>query len=515
MGNLAASLHNVFSQIYSRTRGQNLKALCARSSIALGLGAIAGQGARFIRNIILARILAREEFGLVAIAFAATMVLDALAEVGVKQSVIQNKRGADPDYLNVAWWFQAARGLGLFAIGSLAAPWISSFYEKPELLNLLRVSFVAILLRALASPRAYVLEKEFKFGWAAFLTHGSAVVGTIVAVSLAFVVRNVWALVIGYVAEAAIFCLVSYIYVPFRPRFGLDRQCLWEVVRFARGMFGLPILVAITFQIDIAVLGKTVTSEQLGLYYMAVGLAQMPITAYSTVIGPVLLPAFAQKQEDKKSLVSGVIRTTQWTALLTIPLVALLACCPSEILSIAYGNKFIAATIPFGILCLQVIARNESVILSTVYFALGQPDLNRRFAILRAAIIVGLIYPSIVLFGLAGAAGVVVLGNFVPLLFQAFWCRRIIDLKFGRYVRSYIPGLLSALPVILTAGLLKLLQIKSSAVILVVSGAVLAAIYAVYIRGILVSRFRTDSSPAGEQQQGTSANLPAIESENV
>lgn len=64
MGNLAASLHNVFSQIYSRTRGHNLKALCAQSSIALGLGAIAGQGARFIRNIILARILAREEFGL-------------------------------------------------------------------------------------------------------------------------------------------------------------------------------------------------------------------------------------------------------------------------------------------------------------------------------------------------------------------------------------------------------------------------------------------------------------------
>jgi len=460
--------------------------------------------------MVLARLLAPDQFGLMAIVMVAAMALEAFAELGIKQSVIQNKRGAEPDYLNVAWWVQAVRGAGLFLIAIVAVPLISSFYDKPELLRLLRVSFVTILFRGFVSPRAYVLEKEYKFGRAVFLTQGSPIVGTIITIGLVFIIRNVWALVIGFVAEAAILCLASYFLVPFIPRFRINREYLGELMKFGRGMLGLPMLTMVSFQADILVLGKVVPNELLGLYSLVANLAYLPIDLFSQMIAPVLLPAFAQKQDEEDSLCRGILQITRWTAVTTIPLVALMACCASEMLLLAYGEKYVAAAIPFGILSLQILARNEGAVLGTTYMAVGRPHLHRRFVTLRAVIIVGLIYPAVVYYGLVGAAAVVVLGNFTALLMQVFWCRRIIDLKFGRYMRSYIPGLLSALPVILTVVLLKLLRIKSSVVILVVSGAVLAAIYAVYMRGILVSKFRTDSSAAGEQQQGTSAHLPAI-----
>ena len=106
--------------------------------LALGVGVLAGRGSRLIRNMVLARLLVPEAFGTMAIIMMAAMALEAVTEVGVKQSVIQNKCGADPDYLNVAWWFQAIRGALLFALAFLAAPWVSAFYDRPELLRLLQ-----------------------------------------------------------------------------------------------------------------------------------------------------------------------------------------------------------------------------------------------------------------------------------------------------------------------------------------------------------------------------------------
>lgn len=481
-------LNKGVSNISGLRFGNNLRARCARGSMALGVGTVTAQATRFVRNMILTRVLAPDQFGLMAIVWVVAMAFEAFAEVGIKQSVIQNKRGAEPDYLNVAWWAQVIRGAGLFIIGVVAAPLISSFYNKPELLRLLQVSFLTMLFRGFVSPRAYVLEKEYKFGRAVFLTQGSAIIGTITTIALAFIIRNVWALVIGSVAEAATLCLASYLLVPFIPRLRINRECLGELMKFGRGMFGLSMLAMISFQADILVLGKVVPNEQTGLYYLAVSLVQLPIELFSRIIAPVLLPAFAEKQDDKNSLSRAVLQITRWIALMSIPVVTLMACCASGILLLVYGPKYVAVGIPFGILSLHILARNEAAVLSTTYLAVGQPHLHRRFVALRAVIIVGLIYPAVVYYGLMGAAAVVVLGNFTALLMQVFWCQRIIDLKFGDYIRSYIPGALLTLPVIMAVGSLRLFGIESPVSILIVGSVALIAAYTGYLAKISLSK---------------------------
>ena len=177
----SGALRKMISDKISRLKGTDIKAKSLRAVMALGAGTFAGRSMRFIRSMILARILAPKQIGLMAIVMSVITISEALIEVGVKQSVIQNKKGASAEYLNVAWWMQVVRGLLLFGIAFLLAPWISSFYGKPELLNLLRVAFLAILLRGFISPRAHVLEKEYKFGRVVLLIQGSAVLGAIIS----------------------------------------------------------------------------------------------------------------------------------------------------------------------------------------------------------------------------------------------------------------------------------------------------------------------------------------------
>jgi PST family polysaccharide transporter/lipopolysaccharide exporter len=476
-------------------RGTSIKAKSIRAVMALGIGTVAGRATRFLKTMILAKfLLAPDQLGIMAIIMSFSMAFEALMEVGVKQSVIQNRQGASDDYLNAAWWMQVARGLCLFTVASLLAPRLSSFYDYPELSRLLQVAFIAVVLRGLISPRAFVLEKEFKFGQAVFLLQGSAILGAAVTVGLAVVMRNVWALVLGFVAEMAIMCVLSFILVPFMPRFRIHRRSLGELIKYARRMFGLPVLTTLSFQAPILILAKVVSKQELGLYSLAAVLAYIPVDLYARVVAPVLLPAFSKKQDDNRALCRGVLQAARWTALFAMPLIAFMACSGSELLAIAWTAEYVGMAMVFAVLCLQILIRSEALGLSGMYMAVGQPHLQRRFAMVRAVLILGLMYPAAVRFGPFGVAVVVVLGHFTLWAMQVFGARRVIDLDPGLYLRSYIPGLLVALPIILIFDLFWMLEVDSSIMVLTIGSTVFLA---TVVTGFLIMN-RPERLPSSE-----------------
>lgn len=451
-------INKTFVTITDKIKGDSLKARSARGVVTLGIGTVAERGLRFVRNMILARLLAPEQFGLMAIVMAASVALEAFTDVGVKQSVIHNKRGGEAEYLNVAWWFQAIRGLGLFAVAYISAPWISHFYESAELLPLMRFAFVAILFNGLISPRVHVLEKKIQFGKLVFLSQGSGLLGTLMSLGLAFfVMRNVWALVIGFVAEAMLRCLLSFVLCPFLPKLTIDRDNLSEVLKYARRMLGIPILAVMAFQMDVLVLGKVVAAELLGMYWLGRQLALQMSILFSRVIYPILLPVFAQKQDDKGSICNAATRITAWTAVFGVPVTTYIVVCAGSLLSVVYGVRYQAVAMSFGLLSIYIFLRAEGSILSQVYFAIGKPHLHRRFVLLRLTILVCLIYPGILLFGVTGAAASVMIANLVGLCMQVVWMKKVIGLRFGEYASSWIPGLQLAPIVLIPSFLLDIL----------------------------------------------------------
>lgn len=468
---LSETISKAISDKIGQVRGSGLRAKSTRGSIALCIGAIAQRGIRLIRNMILARILAPDEFGLMAIIFAAIEAFEAFAVVGLKQSIIQNKRGGQAEYLNVAWFMQALRGFGLFAIAFLVAPWVSSFYGKPELLPLLRIAFVAILFRGFFSPRTYELEKKFRFGKLTFWNQGCSLLGTIVTIGLAvFLVRNVWALVIGFVAESGVRCLSSFIFCPFLPTFSIDKESLSDILKYARRMFGVAFLAAIALQLDVAVLGKVVSDKQLGMYSLAYLLAMQPCRLFSRIFCPVLLPLLSEKQDNKRTICHIIVKMSKYTLVFLVPITTVLIMCAKPVLSIVYGSKYIAVAMPFGLLCVYSSIQIESLILSQVYFAIGEPHLHRRFVALRLMILACLMYPSAVLYGLSGAAAVVLFANLIGLCMQVIWMQKSIGLRFSEYFLGWVSILGLAIIIVVPMVLLKLLKVEIVIVNITVGG---------------------------------------------
>ncbi|MBN1788201.1 MAG: lipopolysaccharide biosynthesis protein [Sedimentisphaerales bacterium] len=447
-------ISEAFMNITGKVKGDSLTARGARGGMVLGVGLAVERTLRFVRHMILTRILAPEAFGVMAIILTASIIFETLSDVGVRQSVIHHKEGDKLEYINIAWWFQGLRGTILCLIGILLAPWIACFYEMPELRSLLRMAFLGLIFNGLMSPRTFVLEKRLQFGRFVFLTQGSGILGTFITVGLAFYLRNIWALVIGLVSETVIRCVMSFVLCPFRPRLSIHRKSMNDLFRFGHAMFGLALLTVIVRQADIMVLGKVVSKDMLGLYYIALQLACQPVQLFERIVGGVLLPAFAEKQDNKESIRWVVLSISRVVSLFSMPLLVFVIIYARPLLSIIYGARYGEVSVPFSILCLWGIICVQAVVTSSVFIAVGLPHLQRRIVALRALVLLSLIYPAVVFWGLSGAALIVLSAYFVTVIVSFMLMRKVINLNIGEYIMNWLPGLWSSLIVIVPSVLL-------------------------------------------------------------
>jgi O-antigen/teichoic acid export membrane protein len=178
---------SVTSQIYTRLKrplgtrlsGESLRSRVFRGGAWLGTGSVLEQAFRFGRSMALARLLAPEAFGLMAIIGSASSVLHTITDIGVKEALIRHPQGGEERYKAAAWWLAFGRSLGLYVIFFLLAPLMANFYGNPELSPLLRIVTLGVIFDGIYSSNAYIALKEMKFGKWAAMDHGGSICGVV------------------------------------------------------------------------------------------------------------------------------------------------------------------------------------------------------------------------------------------------------------------------------------------------------------------------------------------------
>jgi len=420
-----------------------------RGGSILAVGSFIENVLRFIRNIILARLLAPEAFGLMATVISSVAVIEALTQVGLRQSTIQNKSGSDEGFLNAVWWMSSLRGLTLYLIAFFSAPYISAYFGRPDSAFILRIGFLVIFINGLISPRAYILEKELRFKKWVIMMQGAGVAGVFVAIVAAFLLKNVWALLFGFLTEALLRTSLSFIFCPLIPRLKLDKSYTAEIMKFSRRLFGLPIIMMIYAQIDIFIIGKVLSMQLLGIYVLVKGLAEMPMEFFSKIVHPVTLPVFSSMQDDMNKIRNTLFSITRITGLFAIPLIAFLFLFAEPTLYIVYGYEYSKLALPFGILCVATLILLISSLIVQVYFAIGQPNMHRTASFVRTTVFMILIYPATKYFGLTGTAIAALIAVLSLILTQLIYAHKRIDLVISDYLRNWLPGIQASFIIII------------------------------------------------------------------
>jgi lipopolysaccharide exporter len=377
--------------------GDSLKAKVARGGIWLGSGSFLEQAARFGRNILLARLLAPEAFGTMALILSACAAIGALTEIGVKEGLIRNPQGGEERYIRTAWWLSICRAGLIYPFLFFTAPLFSDLYGIPELTEPLQVAGLAALFDGAISAKAYVALRDMEFKRWTFIAHGSGVVGVLVTVLLSYSIGGVWALVFGYCAESLIRCLL---------------------ISFSKSVFALSFLNFVFSRADIFLLGKLFSTTELGLYSLGILLVQAPTGFVMNMFGRTMLSAYSQIQEMPERLNRIAVQVMSMILLLGIPAVTFAIISGESLLVLSYGEPYRAAYGPLAFAAMAGLINILNGQITLIFYAKGLPHLHKGCVILMAITMLALIYPCSKWLGIVGGQIASLIAVSAGLVFQ-------------------------------------------------------------------------------------------------
>ena len=308
--------------------GEGLGARARRATL-ISLGQMAaGQGLRFVSNVVLAWLLFPEAFGLMAIVQAVLGGVALASTFGLDASVVQSKRGDDPVFLDTVWSLQMLRGVLLWGVVWLAAGPVAGFYGQPPLAQLLPLCAVSLVVQGLNPTSVLVNERHMRLGWITAARIATQAASLVLMALLAWWTGSVFALAAGYVAQPAMLLALYWLYLPGRrDRFGIERRAAGEILSLGKYLFVSSIATYALMQSDRAILGATIPIDLLGLYSIALALATLPGNFSKGISKKVFFPLLrerhpADSREDgrrifraRRAIAAGAIAASAVAAL--------------------------------------------------------------------------------------------------------------------------------------------------------------------------------------------------------
>lgn len=413
-----------------------MRSRVARGGVWLfGLRAVE-QILRIGRLVVLARILAPDDFGLMGLALLTLATLQTFSESGFHTALIQ-KKGSVEAYLNTVWTVQVLRGAALAGLMWLVAPAAVVFFDAAEALPLIRVIALALFLQGFTNVAVVLFQRELEFHRQFAYQAIGTFVDFVVVVGAALWLRSVWALVIGLLAGELARVIGSYAFHAYRPRFAIDRAKIGELWRYGRWIFGSTILVFLCTQGDDIVVGRVLGTAALGFYQLAYRISNLPATEFSRLVAQVTFPAFAKIQGNTALLREGYLKVLQVTTLFAAPISAAVFLFAEDFTHLVLTDKWLPMVPALRVLALLGLLRGIASP-GPLFLALGKPQLRTWVQTAGLVVLAGAIVPLTWHWGIVGAAAAATLGATVSTGAAISLAVRLVDLPVGRVTASLL-----------------------------------------------------------------------------
>ncbi len=367
----------------------SLKQLAIRGTAWTLIGYGASQVIRLGSNLVLTRLLVPEMFGVMALVNVFITGLEMFSDVGIGPSIIQNKNGNEPKFLNTAWTIQVTRGIVLWLCACIGAIPFATFYNEPLLRWLIPVSGLTAVISGFRSTSFFTANRNLDLGRLTVIEIISQTVTVTVMITWASLDQNVWALVGGSVVGSFIKTIATHIWLPgIRNRLYWDAEMARSLMRFGRWIFFSTLLGFILRYVDRIILGKFLTLSDLGIYAIAAIFSGFIEQIYGRISQKVLLPLYSQlKDIPQKQFREKVKKVRMSIMAALLPPLCILVIFGSDIIHLLFDSRYSEAG-----WILQVLAAGWIVPISTVigpfYLALGNSFLYMKLAAIRAFILV-------------------------------------------------------------------------------------------------------------------------------
>ncbi len=309
------------------------------------------QAVNFIVMLILARLLAPSDFGLIAMIQIFLSIGQSLVDSGMTSSLLRNKDLESGDYSSV-FFFNIIVSAVIYLLLFAVAPLISSFFGQPLLKPIVRVLGVTILIQSFFSIQNTIFTRELKFKIQMILQLPSVIIAGVCGLLFARYGFGVWSIVFMNIIRISLYTIFHWVASSWRPTLEFRVERIKYHITYGYKLTLSGLLNTFFNNIYKLVIGKSISITQLGLYDRAFELRQLPISNLSMALDKVTFPAFAKIQNDLPRL-KNAYRSMMLSVLFGVALLMIIfSVNASSIFTLLYGNKWISAAPYFQIMCI-------------------------------------------------------------------------------------------------------------------------------------------------------------------
>jgi len=325
-----------------------------------------------IKFLAIGRMLGPEAIGSVSVALLAVAIAEALSDTGLAQAVIQGEHAPTHSQLGAVWTTLTARGVLISLLLVALAPLLSSQFHLDGSLVLIQLAAVLPLLRGLASPAYYVVQRERRFQHIAGVEVAAAFVDCAVGLVLAYLGAGAASVLIGLVAGETLKSTLTWATMKPRPPVRAVWSGIGQYVNFSRWIWASSVINLFLNQFDKVVVGKLLGPTQLGGYQMSSRLAQMLLADAAIAMSQYLFPTFAAHHRRSAQAASRLIRIYLLVAAIGLAVfVEVLRLIAQPLFSLILGAAWLPAVPLFRILVINMAIGALIAVLVSYLRAIG------------------------------------------------------------------------------------------------------------------------------------------------
>lgn len=395
------------------------------------------QAVSLVVQIILARILLPEAFGLIAMIQIFVSIGQVLMDGGMTSSLIRTKEADQKDYSTV-FFINLISSLVLYIILFFCTPFIASFYNQPILTSIIRVYTLAFIIQAFVSVQTTRLTKEMQFKTQMYMKIPSTIIGGIIGVIMAYQGYGVWSLVGLNLSSTFIFMLQHWFYSDWRPSFIIDKDKFKYHFNFGYKLTLSALLTNIYLNLYTLIIGKFFSVSQLGYYNQANTLRMYPVGNLTLILQKVTYPLFASIQDEDERLKSIFKRITKMVFFIITPIMMFLIVIAEPLFRFVLTEKWLPAVPYFQILCLVAIVYPQSMYNLNIIAAKGRSDLHFKMEVIKktlSLLFLFLIFP----FGIWGVIYAQALSMLLHAYVNALYTGRMINYSVKEQIIDITP----------------------------------------------------------------------------
>lgn len=412
-------------------------------------------GIKMVIQIVLARILLPEQFGILSIMLVFTDFATIFVQSGLNTALIQRKNAEEKDFSSVFWMSLGIASI-LYLLLFYSAPFIASCYSDDSLSSYLRVMGVILFGGAYNSVQVAFASKKYDFKSQFKCNFIAIVVSGIVSIFLAYKGYGVWSLIVQQLLWQYISCVLLAISVKWYPRLQFDKNVIKPLFSFGWKMFASSLLIRMNSFITNLIVGKKFSTEALGYYTRA---ANFPIAFSDVVVNAISSVALVSFSDTQDNVLEGRMwlkRYVRYSYLFISPLMIGLACVAPALVIVLLTDKWISCVPYVVVFSIVYLFQPIRVIYGQAVSGVGRSDLYLRvFYIVKPISILLIVFCVAFFDSLMYVAIVVLVTQIFESFAQAKNVKKIFEISYFDQLKWWWPSVRNSIfmvpPVILVS----------------------------------------------------------------